>query len=98
MALFNMADQFNAGVDGSLDLNESDSRKRPLDGAGDGRPSYKRSNLGGMYLRFSFFIDVRKFCLVLTSPSLSWCDASLSGNKRTSSSVIDPHNSALADK
>ena len=46
MALFNMADQYSAG-DGGVDLSTSDSKKRPLDGAGEGRPSFKRSNLGG---------------------------------------------------
>ncbi|KAJ7323465.1 RNA-binding protein Nova-1 [Desmophyllum pertusum] len=40
-----MADQYSTS-DGSVDLNTSDSKKRPHDGAGEGRPSYKRSNLG----------------------------------------------------
>lgn len=47
MAVFNMADQFGTGVDATLDLNDGDSRKRPLDATGDSRQSYKRSNLGG---------------------------------------------------
>lgn len=50
MALFNMADQYSAS-DGGVDLSTSDSKKRPHDGAIEGRPSYKRSNLGGMYSR-----------------------------------------------
>lgn len=45
MALFKMADQYST-TDSSAELPASDSKKRPLDGAGEGRPSYKRSNLG----------------------------------------------------
>ncbi|XP_078351966.1 RNA-binding protein Nova-1-like isoform X2 [Oculina patagonica] len=45
MALFNMADQYSTS-DGGVDLSTSDSKKRPHDGAIEGRPSYKRSNLG----------------------------------------------------
>lgn len=50
MALFNMADQYSTS-DGGVDLSTSDSKKRPHDGAIEGRPSYKRSNLGGMCSR-----------------------------------------------
>lgn len=50
MALFNMADQYSTS-DGGVDLSTSDSKKRPHDGAIEGRPSYKRSNLGGMCFR-----------------------------------------------
>ena len=46
MALFNMADQYSTG-DSGVDLSTSESKKRSLDGAGEGRPSFKRSNLGG---------------------------------------------------
>lgn len=48
MALFKMADQYSTG-DTTVELTSSDSKKRPLDGAGDGRPAFKRSNLGGMH-------------------------------------------------
>lgn len=54
-----MADQYSTG-DSSVDLTTSDSKKRPLDGAGDGRPSYKRSNLGGKHSCESFPIGVWK--------------------------------------
>ena len=51
-ALFKMADQYSAGVDGgALEANENDSRKRPLDQSADSRNSYKRSNLGGKFSR-----------------------------------------------
>ncbi|EDO35692.1 predicted protein [Nematostella vectensis] len=41
-----MADQFTAGVDGSSDLTDGDSRKRPLEASPDTRQPYKRSNFG----------------------------------------------------
>ena len=68
MALFKMADQYGTG-ESSVDLTTSDSKKRPLDGAGEGRPSYKRSNLGGklccenlllgMWKNLRLFLSVR---------------------------------------
>ena len=55
MALFNMADQYSTS-DGGVDLTTSDSKKRPHDGAIEGRPSYKRSNHGGMYSRSVYLV------------------------------------------
>ena len=60
MALFKMADQYST-TDSSAELPASDSKKRPLDGAGEGRPSYKRSNLGGKNEWLNLPFDVWKF-------------------------------------
>lgn len=46
MAHFKMAEQYPT-IEATAELPTSDSKKRPLDGAGEGRPSFKRSNLGG---------------------------------------------------
>lgn len=47
MVLENMADQFSTGVDGSSEIVDGDSRKRPLDASSDIRQPFKRSNFGG---------------------------------------------------
>ena len=64
MALFNMADQYSTTESSTVELPTSDSKKRPLDGAGEGRPSYKRSNLGGRYSYENLLGGVWKLCLV----------------------------------
>jgi len=57
-----MADQYSTG-ESSVDLTTSDSKKRPLDGAGDGRPAFKRTNLGGRHCCHSFLSGVWKLRL-----------------------------------
>ena len=64
MAHFKMADQYSTG-DTSVELSSSDSKKRPLDGAGDGRPAFKRSNLGGMHSCKKFRCSLCKMRLFL---------------------------------
>ena len=70
-AFYKMADQFTAGVDGALEANDNDSRKRPLEQSGDGRQSYKRSNLGGESFKRSNCGRACEYALLIALQSVS---------------------------